>query len=154
MKLNIPSQIKRLALAFAIFIGLFLVARHFLYPASFGKYGFYRGDSLKDNAAVAMNYAGNAACVECHEDISTAKATDVHGPIRCETCHGAGLKHTENPDSVKLVLPATREFCGICHSKNAARKTDAVMQIELDKHNTGHNCIECHNPHMPWEKMK
>lgn len=154
MKFNIPSQIKRLILAFAIFIGLFLVARAFLYPKTFGEYGFYRGDSLKENAAKEMQYAGNALCIDCHEDVSISKGTDVHKDIRCETCHGAGLQHTLNPDSVKLNLPATREFCGICHGMNAAKKTSTVAQVKLVEHNVGHNCTECHNPHMPWEKMK
>jgi hypothetical protein len=154
MKFNIPSHIKRLILAFAVFIGLFLVARHFLYPESFGQYGFYRANSLKDNSSVELHYAGNAACVDCHEDVSTSKATDVHNVIRCETCHGAGLQHTQNPDSAKMILPGTREFCGLCHSMNAAKRSETIVQINLNVHNTGKNCIECHNPHMPWEKMK
>jgi len=33
-----PPQIKRLLPLFVVFIGLFLLARHFLIPESFGKY--------------------------------------------------------------------------------------------------------------------
>jgi hypothetical protein len=78
------------------------------------------------------------------------KSQDVHSEIHCETCHGPGLRHTEKGDTAFIIKPVSREFCGLCHSKNAARKTDAVYQVDLNEHNVGKNCIECHNPHQPW----
>jgi hypothetical protein len=50
MKFYIPPQIPRLALAFGVFITLFLVLRHFLVPETFGEYDHYRAVSLIDNA--------------------------------------------------------------------------------------------------------
>ncbi len=153
MKFYIPPQLPRLALAFAIFISLFLVARHYLVPPSFGQYGHYRGDALIDNALPEIHYAGQKACFDCHQDIQDLKAADVHSGIHCETCHGPGQKHVGSTEAADIIKPTGREFCGRCHSKNAARQENAIFQIDINKHNIGKNCIECHNPHSPWETI-
>ena len=153
MKLYLPPQLKRLAIAFAVFISLFLVLRHFLVPDTFGQYGFYRGASLSDNQSPPIHYAGQKACFECHQDIEDLKTTDVHKTISCEICHGPGQKHSESAEAADILRPAERESCGVCHSKNAAKNQEVIMQIDLNEHNTGKKCIECHNPHQPW-KMK
>ena len=93
MKRYIPPQIPRLAIAFAIFISLFLVLRHFLTPDTFGEYGHYRGASLIENTEPEIHYAGQQACFDCHQDIEDLKKQDVHKNIHCETCHGPGQKH-------------------------------------------------------------
>jgi hypothetical protein len=154
MKFYIPPQITRLALAFAIFISLFLVLRHFLVPDTFGKYGHYRAASLIDNARPEIHYAGQQACFKCHQDIEDKKSQDVHSDIHCETCHGPGQKHVIKSKTEKIFKPNGREFCGSCHSLNAAKLKSAVFQVDLEKHNIGKNCIECHNPHQPWEMKK
>jgi hypothetical protein len=153
MKIYIPPQLKRLAIAFAIFISLFLLVRRLLVPDTFNQFGFYRGASLEDNAAVEMHYAGHAACLDCHQDVEDAKKEDVHKDIHCETCHGPGLKHIGTSEGGDIVKPSAREFCGSCHKLNAARKAEVVAQVDLKKHNIEKKCIECHNPHQPW-KMK
>ncbi|HLP73923.1 MAG TPA: multiheme c-type cytochrome [Bacteroidales bacterium] len=154
MKLNVPPQIPRLALAFAIFIILFLIARHFLVPETFGQYGHYRGESLNDNAAMEIRYAGQQACIECHEDIQEQKTADVHSDIHCETCHGPGQKHFITGDTADIMKPHGRAACGICHEKNAAKSRNVIFQVDLNEHNPGKNCTECHNPHKPWEMKK
>jgi hypothetical protein len=154
MKFYIPPQITRLALAFAIFISLFLVLRHFLVPKTFGVYGHYRAASLIDNAQLEIHYSGQQACFVCHQDIEDKKAQDVHSDIHCETCHGPGEKHVVNSKVEKILKPTGREFCGSCHALNAAKLKSAIFQIDLKKHNIGKNCIECHNPHQPWEMKK
>jgi hypothetical protein len=150
MNFYIPPQIKRLALAFTIFIALFLVLRSFLVPDSFGQYGFYRGESLADNAKPEIHYAGHQSCLECHQDIEDLKLMDVHSDISCETCHGPGQKHVLSSEAADIFKPASRESCGVCHEKNAAKRKSAIFQIQLANHNTGKNCTECHNPHQPW----
>jgi hypothetical protein len=154
MKSSIPPQINRLLLAFAIFILLFMVARHFLRPESFGKYGHYRADALDENAMNEIHYAGQQACFECHQDIEDMKAKDVHNEIHCETCHGPGEKHVKSGEAADILKPSGREFCGSCHAMNAARPKGAITQVDLNKHNIGKNCLECHNPHQPWEMKK
>jgi hypothetical protein len=154
MKLYIPPQIPRLAITFAVFVSLFLVLRHFLVPDTFGKYGHYRAASLIDNAGRTMHYSGQDACFSCHQDIQDKKSQDVHSEIHCETCHGPGEKHVHSSSKTDILKPGGREFCGRCHSLNAAKLKSAVFQVDLTKHNTGKNCIECHNPHQPWEMKK
>lgn len=154
MKLFIPPQLKRLFLAFAIFISAFLILRHLLVPKSFGQYGFYRGAALEEIAQMPFKYAGQKACLECHQDIENLKQQDVHSEISCETCHGPGQKHSENGDTTLLEMSVSRESCGLCHSKNAAKKKEAVFQVDLKEHNNKKKCIECHNPHKPWEMKK
>jgi len=154
MKFYIPPQVPRLALAFTIFIGLFLGLKHLLTPDTFGQYGHYRGASLADNALPEIHFAGQQACFDCHQDIEDLKKQDVHSEIHCETCHGPGQKHVESADSADILIPTGREFCGRCHIKNAAKRESAVSQIDVDKHNTGKNCTECHNPHQPWKTIK
>jgi hypothetical protein len=154
MKFYIPPQLTRLALAFAVFISLFLFVRHLLVPATFGEYGHYRGASLIDNANIEIHYAGQEACFDCHQDIEDLKAQDVHSEIHCEICHGPGEKHVNSGEASDIIKPTGREFCGRCHSLNAAKPQSAIFQVDLSKHNVGKNCIECHNPHEPWKMKK
>lgn len=151
MKFYIPPQLTRLAIAFAIFITLFLVLRSYLVPDTFGQYGHYRGDSLIDNSLPEINYAGQQACLECHQDIYDLKQKDVHNTIRCEVCHGPGQKHVLSAEASDILRPDSREFCGVCHEKNAAKRQTTIVQIKLSDHNTEKKCIGCHNPHQPWE---
>ena len=154
MKLYVPPQLTRLALAFAIFISLFLVLRHFLTPDTFGQYGHYRGASLIDNTQPEIHYAGQQACLECHQDVEDLKKQYVHSEIHCETCHGPGQKHVLSGESADILKQTGRDFCGLCHAMNAAKQKDAVFQVDMTKHNVDKNCTECHNPHQPWKMKK
>jgi Cytochrome c554 and c-prime len=154
MNFNIPKHIRRLILVFAIFILLFLVARHFLVPETFGKYGHYRAAALDDYSLIEIHYSGQEACLKCHQDIQDLKAQDVHSDIHCETCHGPGQKHVISSKATDITKPSGREFCGSCHLINAAKLKNTIVQVDLSKHNIGKNCIECHNPHQPWEMKK
>lgn len=145
-----PIQIKRLLIYFAVFIGLFLLVRHLLIPDSFGQYGHYRGLSLSENAAKPLNYAGAESCTECHQDIVDGKDSDLHAELSCEGCHGPSYAHTQDT-LVDVPKPSTREFCTHCHAENAGRNRNVIFQINPEEHNAGKDCIECHNPHIPWE---
>ena len=154
MKFYIPPQLTRLGIAFAIFISLFLVARHFLVPPSFGQYGHYRGASLEDNAKQETHYSGQKACVDCHQDVEELKLQGPHKGIHCETCHGPGQKHVLSAEAKDITKPAGREFCGSCHAQNAAKPKTAIKQVDMSKKSDGKNCTECHNPHQPWKVKK
>jgi len=169
-----PQQIKRLLVAFAIFIALFLVIRYLLIPKSFGEYGHYRGASLADNAAKPLNYAGTATCIRCHNDIAEEKSRGLHADLACEGCHGPAYRHvifadtvpgSKLPDSLMLNKPSERKDCAVCHDLNLARvkiRADTinysmVHQVNVKEHNlinqadnTELKCIECHNPHDPF----
>lgn len=146
-----PKQVSRLLILFVIFIALFLTARHFLVPESFGKYGHYRGDALEDNKKFEAKYVENSKCLECHNEIDTLKAAGLHRLIRCQTCHGPGYKHIEDPSANKMIKQTDRAFCGKCHSKNAGRNGKNIKQQDITTHNPEGKCVECHNPHQPWK---
>lgn len=149
-----PPQLKKIIPLFVIFIILFLVARHFLIPESFGVLGHYRFNAIEENIDIEMNYAGKEACAECHEDKALEMESDLHAQISCETCHGPGLAHYNNPDSARLLVPDERAFCGLCHSFNPTRNKKNVTQVDLNDHNVNIKCIECHNPHLPCEVIE
>jgi hypothetical protein len=154
MKFYIPPQLTRLAIAFGIFISLFILVQKLLVPDTFGEFGHYRGASLIDNALPEIHYAGQKACFECHQDVEDLKKEDVHSEIHCETCHGTGQKHVLSGEAKDILKPDGREFCGKCHAKNAAKPVGAVFQVDVDKHNAEKKCTECHNPHQPWKTVK
>lgn len=168
-----PQQIKRLISAFAVFIVLFLVLQQILKPVSFGEMGHYRARAIPENKMKELHYAGAVHCSKCHEEIHVDKALGPHAQLKCEVCHGPGLKHAlyagqfkagQLPDSLLLYKPTRRKDCAICHQMNAARlkiqfdtiNTTMVHQVNVTDHNlmdkknnVEFKCIECHNPHQP-----
>jgi len=144
-----PKHIFRLVILFAVLLSGFLVARHFLIPESFGQYGHYRGLALDDNKNIDPKYSGKDLCGECHDDMMELVNSDLHKGISCEACHGPGWKHVQEPGTGQLIIPDSREFCGTCHSINPARP-DFIKQVDLNEHNVDATCVECHNPHAPW----
>jgi len=147
-----PEQLKRLLPLFAIFVILFLIVRHLLTPDSFGQYGHYRGDALKENANKELIYTTKEECFECHSDIAELVEADVHFEISCLSCHGPGLEHVNNPEADNIEKDGSREFCGRCHSINPARSTNMIFQVDIKEHYPERkNCIDCHNPHQVWE---
>ncbi len=148
-----PTQLKTLIPLFGLFIVLFLVARHFLIPESFGKYGHYRADSIDEIGALPINYAGKSICIECHETEAEMLASDQHANLSCEVCHGPNAKHADDYE-VKdfLIKDGSRLFCGRCHSMNTARNQGVIIQVDIKEHHPEkENCIDCHNPHAVWE---
>jgi len=147
-----PPQLKTLLPLLAVFVCLFLVARHFLVPESFGKYGHYRANSMDEIAALPIHYVGKDVCTDCHDTEAAKLASDLHKGLTCEVCHGPGSLHVEDAEKGILPKPGSREFCGTCHSLNPARRTEVINQIDTREHHPEkENCIDCHNPHAVWE---
>lgn len=147
-----PPQLKRLLPLLALFIALFLIARHFLVPESFGKYGHYRANSMDEIAALPAHYVGKSTCADCHDEEAAKLQSDAHAVLTCEVCHGPGYKHIDDPENNKLDKPGTREFCGKCHDMNPARNPNVITQVDIKTHNIDKkDCIDCHNPHAVWE---
>ena len=168
-----PVHIKRLVITFLVFIGLFIILQQILKPKSFGELGHYRSLSIHENSMKELHYAGSDKCSKCHETEQTEKTDGFHAQLKCEVCHGPGLKHalyadkfmnSQLPDSLKLLKPNERKDCALCHQKNAARikilfdtiantmirQIDAMKHKLLDKKTKVElKCIECHNPHQP-----
>jgi hypothetical protein len=148
-RLKIPPQITRLIGLTILIVAGYFTARHFLVPASFGQYGWYRGDALKDYAALPINYGGQASCVDCHEEVVKKLAKAKHQVISCEACHGPGATHAGDP----TILPAkvgSDSFCLRCHEAAPARP-EKFKQVVVADHFAGQQCAECHQAHFPTE---
>ena len=143
-----PVQVKRLMLLFAVAIGGFLVARHFLLPESFGLYGHYRAKAVDLVASQGLEYAGHQACPECHGEVATLKNASKHTVVACETCHGPAASHVSDPTQSKPELPTERGRCGLCHYYEASRPA-GFPQIDPAEHGGQEKCVSCHNPHSP-----
>jgi hypothetical protein len=144
-----PLQVKRLLLVFALFVGMMIAIGYFLTPASFYQFGHYRGEALTEIANKEPKYVDVKSCTVCHDSLTAIKDSSVHKSINCQTCHGVGNKHVNNPKVNSLVKPDGREDCGRCHSLNPARLASAIKQVDLTKHNVKSKCVKCHNPHSP-----
>lgn len=145
---RIPDQLIRLSIPFVVIVGALVVAKWLLTPATFGQYGHYRGKAIEDNAARQIQYLGQQACADCHEDIMKTKTRSYHRGVSCEVCHGPARAHAESPGESKPPAPRERGFCPLCHSYNPSRPT-GFPQIVAITHNPGKPCITCHNPHDP-----
>lgn len=138
----------RLAGVFLLGIVLFLVARSFLVPHSFGQYGHYRGDALKEIAAHPIHYAGHATCETCHADVLEKKKDGKHAHVNCEACHGPLAKHADDPTSVQPAKLDTAILCVRCHEQNGA-KPKSFPQVASAEHANDLACDTCHQPHSP-----
>ncbi len=131
-----------------------LAVRAHLVPNTFGETGFYRGGDITDEQQRQPRYAGQAACEECHDDVTAIHAKDVHASVQCETCHGPGTAHIEDLDNT--MFPANRkEDCLVCHRQLDARP-GSFPQVVWTEHfkfvgvtDTNIACVRCHSGHEP-----
>jgi hypothetical protein len=145
---KMPPQIFRLVLLTIAIVVTYLIARYLLTPNSFREYGFYRGAALAELASRPTVFAGRKACLECHEDIQNQLFKGEHKTIGCESCHGVGKEHAENPD-VKLVKIGDNG-CLRCHEASPSRPS-WLKQINSKEHYHEDKCAGCHVPHQPNE---
>jgi uncharacterized CHY-type Zn-finger protein len=138
----------RLAAVFLAGIVVFVVARSFLVPRSFGQYGHYRGDAIQEIAAKPVVFAGHQACESCHTDVLEVKAKGKHTRVACESCHGALAAHADDPGSVLPEKLDTAVLCVRCHEANNAKPKWFPQVISAD-HSSGLPCDTCHQPHSP-----
>ena len=137
----------RMALLFCVGVAIFLTVRAVLVPHDFGRFGHYRAGALDDVRAHALRFAGRAACNDCHQDVTDVKIKNAHAGVGCESCHGAGSAHGDDPTVVKLAKLDPLALCVTCHLANPA-KSKKFPQIEPKDHYDG-TCTDCHDPHAP-----
>jgi hypothetical protein len=152
-KLKMPPQITRLAIVAVAIVVSYFGARFFLVPKSFGKYGWYRADTLKEYAALPISYGGAKACEECHSDEVAAKAKGGHKLISCESCHGPLSAHAADPTTVSPGKITNLRFCVRCHESNMSLP-EKFPQVKVEEHAGKSNCVECHLGHQPKEQPK
>lgn len=135
--------------ASAVFIG-----RSLLVPASYGLYGPYRYDDVRDQMnARAPLHAGAAACGECHPDELKKRASGKHRTVSCEVCHGPKGIHVQADGSFeKMPVDKSYALCARCHRKILGRPV-RFPQVVLEQHVPGAVegavCLECHAAHSP-----
>jgi hypothetical protein len=141
----------RLLLSFIVFVTVFIFIRQLVVPESFGKYGHYRANSIEDNKAIVPYYKGEEKCTSCHQDVFDLKFSDLHAEISCESCHLPLIDAYTDCKVKPPIMEGTIEFCAQCHKMNTAREVIGFPNLDIKEHEEGQNCIECHNPHAPWE---
>jgi len=146
-----PKLIFRLVLSFVVFVSLFILIQNYLTPDSFGKYGHYRANSIDDNKMRTSYFKGENKCTECHQEVFDLKEADVHSGVSCESCHPPQIDASTDCEVKPPIIKGTIEFCGQCHAMNLGRLKKGAPQLDFKEHKDKQNCIECHNPHAPWE---
>jgi len=143
-----PPQINRLLLLIFAIVTSFLVARTLLTPASFGEYGFYRGNALIELAGLEPTFAGKVACGKRFPEALATLEKGPHKTLSCEGCHGPmDLKALAGKDAKPPKPP--EGVCLRCHEANPSRP-ESFPQIDPGDHYEG-KCLECHLPHEPDE---
>jgi hypothetical protein len=137
-----------LAVVFVLLVGGLVLVRYFLVPPTFGDLGHYRSAAIDSVVAHPIRYAGQQACVECHEDIFEVKEPSLHRSVACEVCHGPAAAHVEDYEEFLPPAPRERGYCPLCHGYNPSRPT-GFPQIDPITHNPIKPCIACHDPHQP-----
>ncbi|MGC8760590.1 MAG: cytochrome c3 family protein [Bryobacteraceae bacterium] len=127
---------------------LFLAVRSVVVPPSFGRYGHYRAAALDEIRARPLQYAGRAACANCHAVEATTLGQGRHAPVSCEACHGPAAAHVEDPGATKPLRPDAAALCAGCHEADAA-KPPWFRQVNTKEHMAGMACGDCHQPHSP-----
>lgn len=139
----------RVVVVFIVGLLLFLAVRAIAIPHSFGQYGHYRADSLKDIAARPASYAGHDTCVMCHQDVYDVKKTGKHVNVNCEGCHGALAVHAADPEKLVPQRPDTAVLCVRCHEANAAKPKWFPQVVSKEHAGAGVACNTCHQAHKP-----
>ena len=105
-------------------------------------------------------YVGAEACATCHEGYDASIKSSKHGQVKdartpavaqgCESCHGPGEAHANNPEKVKprqfdkLSAKAVTDTCATCHN----RGPHALWQgSQHEARNV--SCVSCHSIHQP-----
>jgi uncharacterized CHY-type Zn-finger protein len=142
------EHLLRLAALFAGGLLVFGVARAELVPKGFGTLGHYRASAIDDVRKKPIEYAGQAACADCHADVADLRAKARHKSIACESCHGPLAKHAADPGAMTPKLPVATPLCTHCHAANTG-KTKRYPTVDITEHAGTESCVTCHKPHDP-----
>ncbi|MFN2377852.1 MAG: cytochrome c3 family protein [Candidatus Binatia bacterium] len=118
---------------------------------------------LAPPAIPGAEFAGNEACVDCHEGITRDFGTAVHAVmvakgenaqgVGCEGCHGPGSLHIESGGEDGTIVSATKssETCYQCHLDKrgdfALPYSHPVGSGPLDLTTARMACADCHALH-------
>ncbi|MEP7076345.1 MAG: DmsE family decaheme c-type cytochrome [Acidobacteriota bacterium] len=124
------------------------------------------GTSIVPDPAFVLagdDYVGSETCKACHEDQFNAFSKTKHAGLTdlkswkgkahgCESCHGPGSKHVEDPTVKGSIISfkgkdakAVSETCLACHAGRESH--NEFRRGEHWRNNVG--CTDCHTPHGP-----
>lgn len=106
---------------------------------------------------VAATFVGSDVCATCHGEVADHLATTPHGKKAfaalsaqgCESCHGPGSAHAEDPDNPALRPKVTRltakQQSAMCQSCHDGRSQFFWHGSQHQKR--GVSCLSCHSIH-------
>lgn len=110
-----------------------------------------------DAAVSGATYVGQETCVGCHESVKVdglhamkADSKSPAGAKGCESCHGPGSKHADDPEKVKPAqfgkISATEasSFCTSCHTSG-----EHAFWANSKHEARNVSCQSCHSVHNP-----
>lgn len=147
---------------FSLFVLVWVIAGYFTVPpVSADTQSAEVVDAPAGGVALSDDYVGSETCMTCHEDQFKAFSGTKHAKLKevaswkgkvqgCESCHGPGSKHIEDPTvkgSIvafnKMSAKATSETCLACHSGKESHNN--FRRGEHWRNDVG--CTDCHSPH-------
>jgi Cytochrome c554 and c-prime len=141
------EHVLRIAVAFAIGIGVFLVWRSWMVSPDFGRYGHFRAGALDDAMGRPVVFAGQTACLDCHGDVGEARSAGRHAHVACEACHGPLAAHASGEGDTPA-RPQALVLCPVCHAAKQG-KPATFPQVVVQDHMGDTSCTECHRAHNP-----
>lgn len=157
------SFIIRLILVFIAIIAIVFLAREAMLPKSWGEYGYYRGDTIKEEANKKLVYGTNDSCKSCHAEVYDLKSHSSHQRLSCEMCHAPVGEHVKDGKKFAkmpyMAKDSQVDLCLRCHQKVEGRPEKFAMieypaHLEEQKVKTTHTCDQCHTVHAPLENIK
>jgi DmsE family decaheme c-type cytochrome len=117
------------------------------------------GTAATPEAAAGATFVGQETCVTCHDDVEAGLAPTAHGsqaflrlaPHGCETCHGPGSLHVDDPENeatqprVERMTPEQQSAtCRTCHDGR-----DQFFWESSEHAGRDLSCMSCHSVHHP-----
>lgn len=117
-------------------------------------------------AEVHLDNPDTASCATCHttgyvpegnqHDLPGLVGTWAEDGVGCESCHGAGSNHANDPYLVRLDVQRDSEACATCHQRGSPAVLEASNgfihnyqqydELFMSKKRVM-RCVDCHNPH-------
>ena len=149
------EHIIRLLIVIMFVVVILFLVRWFLIPQSFGRYGHYRGDNVKEQMDLPLVYLESAFCKDCHEVQYNDWKDNGHSSVNCETCHGHWEIHNGRVKTMTAIK--SDDTCTMCHQKLTGRPDSFPQIVSFSKHIEEQevseedilNCLDCHDPHVP-----
>lgn len=150
------KHVFRAGFLFVVGVLTLVVLRYVLQPDTWGEFGPYRGESVREYRALPVQYGGVDGCAECHDDHVEMHRAGLHQPVSCELCHGPVTQHIADGEHIaEMPIRRSSATCLRCHERLTARP-ESFPQIvraehieEMEGEPGPASCFECHDPHSP-----